>query len=101
MSTAQVLFEAADDGDPVATEYVDQIHQYNAAGIGALCNAYNPGIITLGGGVALNNPEVVVDGIQTYLNDYLFVAEPDLRITELGDDIGLYGAAHYCEHRKR
>ncbi|GKZ14553.1 ROK family protein [Haladaptatus sp. T7] len=100
-SEAEHLFEAANDGDTVAKEYLDQIAQYNAAGIGTLCNAYNPGLITIGGGVALNNQQTILDGIRTYLDDYLYVERPDIQITELGDDIGLYGAlAHGSPERE-
>ena len=90
--TAPDLFEAARDGDDVAEEYLERIGRYNAAGIGMLCNAYNPGLITLGGGVALNNQRVVLDGIRDNLEDFLYVEAPDIAITDLGDDIGLYGA---------
>ncbi|WP_115862927.1 ROK family protein [Halorussus litoreus] len=96
--TAPDLFEAADDGDEVAEEYLEQIGRYNAAGIGTLCNAFNPGLITLGGGVALNNQRVVLDGIREHLDDFLYVDAPDVRTTDLGDDIGLYGAlARGCD----
>lgn len=90
--TAKALFAAAADGDTVANEYVDSIGRLNAAGLGALINAYNPGLITLGGGVALNNADAVLSGIHRSLDDYVFVPEPDLKITTLGDHIGLYGA---------
>lgn len=96
--TAPDLFEAARDGDEVAEEYLERIGRYNAAGIGTLCNAFNPGLVTLGGGVALNNRRAVLDGIREHLDDFLYVEAPDLRITDLGDDIGLYGAlARGCQ----
>lgn len=89
---AQDLFEAAEDGDAVAEAYLERIGRYNAAGIGTLCNAYNPGVVTLGGGVALNNREAILRGIRNDLDEFCYVETPDIRITALGDDIGLYGA---------
>lgn len=97
---AQAVFAAADAGDEFALACLDRVARYNAAGVAAICNAVNPGLVTVGGGVAMNNPEVVLGGIERYLDDYLFVEPPDLRISRLGDDIGLYGAlASFVEER--
>ena len=90
--TAQDVFEAAEAGDDFAQDCLERIHRYNAAGIAAICNAFNPGLITIGGGVALNNQAAVIGGIETHLDEYLFVDRPDMRPTQIGDDIGLYGA---------
>ncbi|QPV64381.1 ROK family protein [Halosimplex litoreum] len=90
--TAEAVFAAADAGEAWAEESLDEIARYNAAGIGAVCNAVEPGLVTLGGGVALNNPDRVLSGIERHLDRFLFVDRPRLRITPLGGDIGLYGA---------
>jgi glucokinase len=90
--TAEAVFAAADTGEAWAEESLDEIARYNAAGIGAVCNAVEPGLVTLGGGVARNNPDRIVDGIERYLDRFLFVDRPTLQVTPLGDDIGLYGA---------
>ncbi|SEP05141.1 glucokinase [Halogranum amylolyticum] len=91
--TAPDVFAAANDGDPVAQSCLDSVAQYNAAGIGAVVNTYDPGIVTLGGSVALENSEWIVDGIDERLDDYVLAAPPDVRLTPLGTDIELYGAA--------
>ena len=90
--TAQDVFEAADAGDAFAQGCLERIHHYNAAGIAAICNSFNPGLVTVGGGVALNNQAEVIGGIETYLDEYLFVERPRIQISRIGDDIGLYGA---------
>lgn len=90
--TAQDVFEAAVDGDTFAQTCLSRIDRYNAAGIGAVCNAVNPGCVTLGGGVALNNPERILSGVEDHVDDFLFVDRPDLHLSPLGEDIGLYGA---------
>jgi len=98
---AQAVFRAAEAGDEFANAYLDQVARYNAAGIAAICNAVNPGLVTVGGGVAMNNPDVVLGGIERYLDDYLFVDSPEIRVSRLGDDIGLYGAlAAFIEERE-
>jgi glucokinase len=90
--TAERVFGLADEGDPVASEYVDHISRYNAAGVGAVANVYNPGLVTLGGGVVLYNRERVLSGIEAGLDDYTYVEAPEVEVTPLGGDIGLYGA---------
>jgi len=98
---AQAVFEAAAAGDEFARECLDRVARYNAAGIAAICNAVNPGLVTVGGGVAMNNAEAVLGGIERYLDDYLFVEPPEIRISRLGDDIGLYGAlASFVEEQE-
>ncbi|GAB3681578.1 ROK family protein [Salinarchaeum chitinilyticum] len=90
--TSQTVFTHAADGDPFAEACLERIHRYNAVGIAGICNAFNPGLLTLGGGVALNNGEATIEGIEQYLGEYLFVDRPEIRLTALGDDIGLYGS---------
>jgi glucokinase len=90
--TAEAVFAAAADGDPVAADCVDRLGRYNAAGVGAVANAYNPGIVTLGGGVALYNEARILAGIERHLDDFCYVAEPAVEVTELGGDVGLRGA---------
>ena len=90
--SAKAVFEAAAGGDEVACDALDRLGRLNAAGIGALANVYNPGLITVGGGVALNNRDAILDGIRRHLDDYCYVQTPDIQVTELGDYIGLYGA---------
>lgn len=90
--TASAVFEAASEGDAFARDCLARVDRLNAAGMGALCNAFDPGLVTLGGGVALNNPDRVLSGIQSSLEEFCFVTEPEFRISPLADDIGLYGA---------
>ncbi|MFC4438589.1 MULTISPECIES: ROK family protein [Natrialbaceae] len=89
---APAVFDAADRGDRFAQACLEQVGRYNAVGIAAICNAFNPGLITLGGGVALNNSEWLLEGIDSSLDEFLFVDRPAIRLTPLGDDIGLYGS---------
>ena len=86
------VFAVAAAGDRVARDSLDRIGQFNAAGIGALATAYTPGLVTIGGGVALHNQEVLLAGIRRYLDAYCSVPTTELRVTELGEYIGLYGA---------
>ncbi|KTG09427.1 hypothetical protein AUR64_16755 [Haloprofundus marisrubri] len=87
------VFAAADDGDAVACDLLDRIARYNAAGIGTLVNAYDPGVVTVGGSVARNNAEWFLSGVRASLDDYVLAADPPaVTLTSLGEDIELYGA---------
>jgi predicted NBD/HSP70 family sugar kinase len=50
--SAELLFEAAADGDPLARGVIDEACEALAVGIGALVNLLNPEMIVITGGVA-------------------------------------------------
>lgn len=91
--TAPDVFDAAADGDALAQSCLDRVARYNAAGIGAVVNTYDPGIITLGGSVARNNPKWMLEGIHEHIDEYVLADPPEIKLTRLGEDIELYGAA--------
>lgn len=88
----ETLFEAAAGGDDVAMDCLERIHRYNAMGIGAIANLFDPGLITLGGGIVLNNADEVLSGIRRHLDDFCLTDRTEFAVTGLGGDIGLYGA---------
>lgn len=90
--TAQMVFTAAENGDAFADDLLARVGRLNAAGIGAIANAVNPGIVTLGGGVALNNPDRILAELDRHLARYCFVDPPEVRMSTLREEIGLYGA---------
>lgn len=90
--TPEALFGAAAEGDAVAADYLERIHRFNAMGIAAVANVFGPGLITLGGGIVLHNADAVLAGIRRHLDDFCLTDGPELRVTGLGGDIGLYGA---------
>ncbi len=93
-----IIFEMADRGDRVANEYLEEISRFNAAAIATVSNLYNPGLITLGGGVALNNEARIISGITRHLDDYLVVEPPLIEATEI-DMLGIYGALARVHHK--
>lgn len=90
--TARDVFEAAADGDAVAQAYLERIGRYNAAGLGAVINAYNPDLLTIGGGVGGSNFETILEGARPHLDRFAIPEIPRIEPTQLGDRIGLYGA---------
>jgi predicted NBD/HSP70 family sugar kinase len=90
----------ADRGLPFAVEddasaaALDEWH--NAAGVGAVCDAVDPALVTLGGGVVTAHPDWVVAGIERHLGEFCFVDRSRIRTTALDDHAGLYGALAAC-----
>jgi len=90
--TAKLLFDAAKRGDRLALEIVEEIGRLNAIGFANVINVYDPELITVGGSVALNNPELVLPPIRRYVGDYAINRVPRIELTPLGGDVVLLGA---------
>ncbi|MFB6270845.1 MAG: ROK family protein [Halobacterium sp.] len=89
--SAKHVFDHADT-DEFARYVVDQVGFWNAVGITNLVQAYAPLVVYVGGAVALNNPEEVLDPVRDHLDTDVFNNVPELRLTSLGDDVVLKGA---------
>ena len=90
--TTEMVFDAARQGDEAALRVVDEIGKINAVGVADVVNAYDPELITVGGSVALNNPELILEPIQRHVARHVINRLPEIKITPLGEDIVLYGA---------
>jgi len=89
---AEVLFEAAKEGDATALRIVGEMGRVNAVGFANVVNAYDPELITIGGSIALNNPELILAPILENIDRHLINRKPRIMITPLGEDVVLYGA---------
>ncbi|MBI4225140.1 MAG: ROK family protein [Candidatus Sungbacteria bacterium] len=91
LPAAKDVFDSARSSNAVAREFLDVLHRVNARAISNIIVAYDPEIITIGGSVMLMNGPVLLAGIKKYVDRYLKL--PEIRVTRLGDDIALLGAA--------
>jgi glucokinase len=89
---AEILFEAAKGGDATAIRVVEELGRVNAVGFANVVNAYDPELITIGGSIALNNPEMILAPILENIDRHLLNRKPRIMITPLGEDVVLYGA---------
>ncbi|ERH10105.1 MAG: transcriptional regulator/sugar kinase [halophilic archaeon J07HX64] len=89
--TAATVFDACGD-DPLATETVDRIGDWNAQGMATLVQMFAPQRVAVGGAVALNNERLVLDPIQERIDQYLMNDPPEIALTRFGEDIVLRGA---------
>ncbi|GAB7013729.1 ROK family protein [Halolamina salina] len=88
---AKDVFDAADE-DPLAERVIERVQAFNAAGIADLVHAYAPLVVYVGGAVARNNPERIVDPVRERLPDLVMTNVPELRLTSLGDEAVVRGA---------
>lgn len=90
-------FEAADvfdraDVDRLADCVIDRVADWNAIGVVNIVHAYAPLVIYVGGAVALNNPELVVDPIRDRIDELVMTNVPDIELTPFGDEVVVRGA---------
>lgn len=90
--TAEALFAAATMGDALALWIVGKVGEVNAVGFADIVNAYDPELITVGGSIALRNPDLVLRPIHENIDRHLINRRPEIRITPLGEDAVIYGA---------
>ncbi len=91
--TPEELFKYWRSGDEFASHVVSELIEINAAGLGSVINVYDPEVITLGGSVAINNPDFV-DQVIGNIHKYVVNRLPKIMLTPLGGNIVLIGAAH-------
>jgi glucokinase len=93
--TAKLVAEAARQGDVEAQEIIDQAMRYLGVGMANLANLFNPQLIVIGGGLT-NIGELLFGPVRRVVDQRAFRAQSQaLRIVraELGDDVGVLGAA--------
>jgi glucokinase len=85
------VFDAVGE-DPLANRTIDRVADWNTLGVTNIAQAYAPLVVYVGGAVALNNPNQVLDPVRERLSETVFNNVPDLQLTTLGDDVVLRGA---------
>jgi len=90
--TPENLFNAAKRGDSAALRIVSELGRVNAIGFANIVNVYDPELITIGGSIALKNPELILDPIKENIEKHLINRISKIMLTPLGGDAVLYGA---------
>ena len=83
---------AAAGGDPLADLLIERLAHWNAIGVTNVVHAYAPLVVAVGGAVATNNPELVVEPIAERVDEMVFTGVPEVRLASLGDDAVVRGA---------
>jgi glucokinase len=93
--TAQVVYEAAHDGDPYALEVVRDTAKFLGAGVANIINVFNPGVVVVCGGVTLAGDKLFLPLRSEVKRRAFRPAVEACRIVpgELQGTAGVYGAA--------
>lgn len=89
-----LIFEHARNNDPTALEVVDRASRALGMGLSHLVLLFNPDLIILGGDL-MQGEDLLLPRIRKELSAHVpeFLRTASLRVTSLGQDIGLKGAA--------
>jgi len=92
--TAQTVYQAAQDGDPLALEVVRDTARYLGTGIANLVNVFNPEVVVICGGVTLAGERLFAPLRQEVTRRAFRPAVQACRIVpgELTGSAGVYGA---------
>jgi glucokinase len=89
--TSPIVFNAATKGDGLAQKVIDEACYYGGIALADIANAYDPKIITVGGALAQEHPEILApmrEGMLRHLN----VEPPEVLLTPLGYEVVEFGA---------
>ncbi|MCJ7667681.1 MAG: ROK family protein, partial [Anaerolineae bacterium] len=102
--TAEMVCQAARQGNPVAREIFEEIGSYIGLGVHMLIMLYDPELVVLGGGVTgagdllLNPVRRELKRLATWSYVAKEMLKPEMvRLTPLGTDVGILGAAALAE----
>ncbi len=90
--SSRELLETAEKGDELSLEIVKEMGRLNAIGFSNITNAYDPELITVGGAIALEHPNLILNPIKRLVGQYSVNIIPNIMIIKLEEDVVFYGA---------
>lgn len=92
--TAADIFAAA--GDPLADLVIERVGYWNTLGIATLVQTVAPECVAIGGAIARNNPEPILEPIRERLPEQTFLDAPEVRLATCEQPVltGALVAAH-------
>lgn len=93
---ARAVFEAYRSGDERAQKVVQRMQAYNVKGVANLVNLFDPELISVGGGVALNHEDIVVEGLQEDIRDESVNGVPAIKTCSLREESVIHGLRAVC-----
>jgi len=98
--TARTVFDAADDGDPLAVRLVEETERYLADGAVSVVNAFNPRRLVIGGGLVAGHPRFVAVAEQAVRSRCQpSAATASVLPARFGEEAPLIGAAVHARER--
>lgn len=78
--------------DDLATLTVEWMNDWNEIGLVNLIHAYDPEVVSIGGGLALPNEEIVIDALAERVGRKTIIGPSEVRPTTYGEDVVVMGA---------
>ena len=90
---AKDVFDAANSGDKLAQDVLEQVYAYMGEFVANICCVVNPEVVVFGGGVSRAG-QSLLDGVKRHFAKWGYHACQDtqFRLATLGNDAGAYGA---------
>lgn len=91
---AKIPFDAAQAGDRIGQEVIDEYMEYLGIGIANVVNIFKPEMVLLGGGVCKQEEKLTVP-LTAIVKEMIFGGDmpTEIKTASLGNDAGLIGAA--------
>lgn len=94
---ASAVSRAAEDGDPLAREVLEETGRWLGVGLASLVNAFDPAVLVIGGGAGQALGDQLFPTATAAMGSRVLGHRgrtlPEVRLAELGDDAGVVGAA--------
>lgn len=91
-ASAKLVFDRARSGDQKAKQIIDEAARYLGLGLANLMEIFNPNAIVVGGGM-VKSWELFAKRVERTATAHAQINRAPIRPTELGDEIGILGAA--------
>ena len=90
---AKDVFDAANGGDKLAQDVLEQVYAYMGEFVANICCVVNPEVVVFGGGVSRAG-QPLLDGVKRHFAKWGYHAcqDTEFRLATLGNDAGAYGA---------
>ena len=90
---AKDVFDAANNGDKLAQDVLEQVYAYMGEFVANICCVVNPEVVVFGGGVSRAG-QPLLDGVKRHFAKWGYHAcqDTEFRLATLGNDAGAYGA---------
>ncbi|MFR6559258.1 MAG: ROK family glucokinase, partial [Weissella confusa] len=101
--TSKIVFDLAKEGDYLANEVVDKVAYYLGLASANISNILNPSSVVIGGGVSAAG-KFLLDRVEKNFKQFAFKSTRDVtevKLAELGNDAGAYGAASLARNSDR
>ncbi|MGD0779201.1 MAG: ROK family protein [Dehalococcoidales bacterium] len=101
--TAEMVGEAAQNGDKLAQDVIAQSAYYLGVGLVNIVNIFNPEMVVIGGGMAALGEMIIAPGRKMVAERAFSINAQSVRIVigRLGNEAGVYGAAAFAFETRR